>query len=288
MQAPQDNLPRAAAMMLATALLFALMGALVKSVSTQLPGTMVVFFRNVLGLVALLPWLLRGGIAGLRTRNLRLHMWRSLSGITAMYCFFHALAHLPLAHAVLLNYTAPLFIPLIATLWLHEPFPGSVRAAVLIGFLGIALILKPGTMHLDLDALIGLGAGVFTAFAFTSMRRMGKIEPTTRIVFYFGVFATLISAVPLAWTWITPPRALWGRLLLIGVLATSAQLLVTRAHAYAPAARLGPFMYSIVVFAAMLGWLFWNETIDAWSLVGAVLVSGAGILASRAQSPAAS
>ncbi len=277
----EDNLPVAAMMVLGAALLFAIMGALVKTVSEQLPSTQVVFFRNALGLVALLPWLLRGGVAGLRTHNLRLHLWRSLSGITAMYCFFHALAHLPLAQAVLLNYTAPLFIPPIAALLLREPFPWAVRWAVLVGFAGIALILKPGSMHFDLDGLIGLAAGVFTAFAFTAMRSMGKIEPTTRIVFYFGVIATLISVIPLFWTWITPAPALWGSLLLIGLLATVAQLLVTRAHAYAPAARIGPFMYSIVVFAALLGWLLWGERLDRWSVLGAILVTGAAILAGR-------
>jgi drug/metabolite transporter (DMT)-like permease len=274
----EDNLPAAAVMVLGAALLFAIMGALVKMVSAQLPSTEVVFFRNALGLVALLPWLL---LAGLRTDNLRLHLWRSLSGVTAMYCFFHALAHLPLAQAVLLNYTAPLFIPLIAAVLLREPFPRSVRWAVLVGFVGIALILKPGVVRLDLDALIGLSAGIFTAFAFTAMRSMRKIEPTTRIVFYFGVIATLISALPLFWTWVTPALELWGRLLLIGVLATVAQLLVTRAHAYAPAARIGPFMYSIVVFAALLGWWLWDERLDMWSVLGAALVTGAAILAGR-------
>ncbi len=277
----EDNLPVAAMMVLGAALLFAIMGALVKTASAQLPSTEVVFFRNAFGLVALLPWLLRGGIAGLRTDNPRLHLWRSLSGVTAMYCFFHALAHLPLAQAVLLNYTAPLFIPLIAALLLQEPFPWPVRWAVLVGFVGIALILKPGVVQLNLDALIGLAAGIFTAFAFTAMRSMGKIEPTTRIVFYFGVIATLISALPLFWTWIMPAPELWGRLLLIGLLATVAQLLVTRAHAYAPAARIGPFMYSIVVFSALLGWWLWNERMDQWSVLGGALVTGAAILAGR-------
>lgn len=277
----EDNLPLAASMMLGTALLFACMGMLVKSVSAQLPSSEVVFFRNALGLVALLPWLLQGGVAGLRTKNMHLHLWRSLSGVAAMYCFFHALAHLPLAQAVLLNYTAPLFIPLIAAVLLREPFPWPVRWAVLVGFAGIALILKPGVVQLDLDALIGLAAGVFTAFAFTAMRSMGKIEPTTRIVFYFGVIATLISALPLFWTWVTPAPVLWGRLLLIGLFATVAQLLVTRAHAYAPAARIGPFMYSIVVFAAVLGWWLWDERLDQWSVLGGLLVTSAAILAGR-------
>ena len=281
-----DNFPAAAGMVLGAALLFAIMGALVKTVSVQLPSAQVVFFRNALGLVALLPWLLRGGIAGLRTEHLGLHLWRSLSGVTAMYCFFYALAHLPLAQAVLLNYTAPLFIPLIAAVLLREPFPWPVRWAVLVGFIGITLILKPGVVRFNLDALIGLAAGVFTAFAFTAIRRMGKIEPTTRIVFYFGVIATLISAVPLFWAWTAPAPALWGSLLLIGLLATIAQLLVTRAHAYAPAARIGLFMYSIVVFAALLGWLLWDEGIDQWSVLGAVLVTGAAILAGHVRKSA--
>ncbi len=272
---------RAALLVIVAALLFAIMGAMVKVASRSLPNEMVVFFRNVLGWIVLLPWVLRGGAPTLQTRHLHLHALRAVSGLTSMYCFFYAIAHLQLANAILLNYAAPLFIPFIAALWLREPFPVALRWASVVGFIGIAFILKPDRALLDPAALVGLAAGVFTAVAFVSIRRMAATEPTTRIVFYFSTSATLISAVPLAWAWVRPEPTLWGVLVAIGMVATLAQLMLTRAYAYAPAARVGPFGYSIVLFGALIGWVLWGETPDRLSLFGALLVCCAGILTTR-------
>ncbi|HKJ70727.1 MAG TPA: DMT family transporter, partial [Gammaproteobacteria bacterium] len=237
---------RAAALIVASAFMFALTGATVKAASARLPHTEVVFFRSALGLAALLPWLVRGGLRGLATATPGLHLFRGLSGLAAMYCFFYALAHLELATAVLLNYSAPVFIPFIAWLWLREPVPASLRWAIPLGFVGIALILKPGLpAHagggLQPATLIGVAAGVLAAVSFVTIRRLHASEPTTRIVFYFGVISTLVSALPLVWTWHTPEPALWGLLAAMGACATGGQLLLTRAYALAPAAQVGPF-----------------------------------------------
>ncbi len=272
-----DQPLKAAVMILGASFLFACMGALIKTVTITLPNEMVVFFRNAVGLAALLPWLIAGGVRALRTQYWRLHCLRSLAGLAAMYCFFYAISTLPLATAVLLNYSAPLFVPIIAALWLKEPFPLQLRIAAISGFVGIALILKPGATFIDPAALVGLTAGLLTAIAFVGIRRLSSTEPTIRIVFYFGLISTIVSAVPLAWSWTPPPPAHWGLLMLIGMLATAAQLLLTRAYSYASAARVGPFGYSMVVFAALLGWLFWNETLDVWDAGGTLLVCLAGM-----------
>jgi drug/metabolite transporter (DMT)-like permease len=281
---------RAAALIVASAFMFALTGATVKAASAHLPHTEVVFFRSALGLVALAPWLIRGGLRGLATAHPGLHLFRGMTGLAAMYCFFYALAHLELATAVLLNYSAPLFIPFIAALWLGEGVPRSLRWAIPIGFAGIALILKPGLFFggegmLEPAALIGVAAGLLAAVSFVTIRRLHRSEPTTRIVFYFGVISTALSAVPLAWTWRTPEPALWGLLAAMGGAATAGQLLLTRAYALAPAAQVGPFTYSVVVFSAALGWLFWGELPGPWSSLGTVLVVLAGILAIQHRTP---
>ena len=107
----QNNLPRGALLMLASGLLFAAMGALIKNLSATLPNEMLVFFRSLIGLLVLTPWLLHRGPSYFATRRLGAHLLRALTGLAAMYCFFYALGRLPLAEAVLLNYSAPLFIP---------------------------------------------------------------------------------------------------------------------------------------------------------------------------------
>lgn len=272
--------------MLASTLLFAIMAVLIKYVSATLPNEMVVFFRSSVGLLVLLPWLLRDGLTALATRNLRGHLVRSLAGLAAMYCYFYAIGHIPLAEATLLNYSTPLFIPLVAVAWLGERPPKRLWPAVLLGFAGIALILKPGMQLFTPAALVGLAAGLLTAVAMTGVRGLTRTEPSLRIVFYFSLIASLVSSVPLTWAWQTPSAGVWGLLLAIGILASGAQILMTRAYARAPAAQVGPFSYAAVVFAGVAGWLWWDETLDVLSLAGIVLVSMAGAVAVRRENAA--
>lgn len=276
-----NNLRRGAAFMVASALLFSAMGALVRQLSASLPNEMVVFARSAIGLLALLPWLLRNGVPRLATSHLKWHLTRGLAGLGAMYCYFFALAHMPMAEATLLNYSTPLFIPLIGLMWLHERTAPRVWFGIALGLLGVLFILKPGVGLFSSVAMIGLLAGILAAFAMVSIRRLTRTESTTRIVFYFSLISTLVSAVPLLWAWRTPPAILWLPLLVLGIVATAAQLLLTRAYAHAPAAEVGPFAYATVVFAAIIGWTIWGEVPDRWSLLGAVCVVAAGIYAIR-------
>jgi len=271
--------------MVASALFFAGMGAGVKLASGTLPNPMVVFFRNAVGLVALLPLVPRLGRGGLATRHLGEHLVRSLAGLAAMYCFFYAIAHLRLADAVLLNYSLPLFMPMIARFWLGEAVPPGLWRGLALGFVGVGLILKPGLGLFNPVALVGLAAAVLAALAQVGVRRLTETEPATRIVFYFGVISTLVSAIPLARVWRTPAPALWGTLLAIGLCATVAQLFLTRAYAQAPAAQVGPFIYASVPFAALLDGALFGLWPDALSIAGGVLVCAAGILTLRQMAP---
>jgi drug/metabolite transporter (DMT)-like permease len=274
----RDDLPRAALLMVASALLFAAMGAAVKIASASLPNAMIVFARSALGLLALLPWLVRLGARNLATRNLREHVVRGLAGLGAMYCFFYAIAHLRLADAVLLQYSLPLFLPFVESVWLGEPFPRRLWWGVGLGFLGVLVILRPGPGIFQPAALAGLGAALCAATAQVGVRRLTRTEPSSRIVFYFGVISTTVSAVPLVREWRTPAPPLWITLAALGVLATSGQLLMTEAYAFAPAARVGPFIYTSVVFAGLFDWWLFGRPPDRFTLAGAVLIAFAGAL----------
>jgi drug/metabolite transporter (DMT)-like permease len=276
-----DDLRRGALLMLASGLLFSTMGALVKHLSAHLPNEMVVFFRSAMGLLALLPWVLHHGVSQLKTKKLRGHLGRGLAGVAAMYCYFYAIAHLPLAEATLLNYSTPLFVPFIAAAWLGEKISRKLWTAIATGFVGILLILKPGLDLFTPVSLIGLASGMFAALAMVSIRRLTHTEPTLRIVFYFSAVCTAVSAVPLIWRWQTPDPGLWAILIGMGALASLAQLLLTRAYSHAPAAQVGPFTYSTVVFAAAIGWIFWGEIPDLLSFGGTALVCLAGIMTIR-------
>ncbi|HYT92181.1 MAG TPA: DMT family transporter, partial [Gemmataceae bacterium] len=206
---------------------------------------------------------------------------RGLSGLASMYCFFYAIAHLRLADAVLLNQSVPLFIPLVGSLWLGERFPVRLWGVIGLGFAGILLILKPGTGLFTSVSLVGVSSAVLAAVAQVGIRRLTRTEPVTRIVFYFGLIGSVVSAVPAALAWRDPSPALWGVLLTMGALATAGQLALTRAYGHAPAAQVGPFIYVGPVFAGLLDWWIWDTLPDALFVAGAVMVVAAATLTLR-------
>jgi drug/metabolite transporter (DMT)-like permease len=280
-QAARRNRPVAGGLLVLTsALLFAGVGAIVKVAAAGLPIEVVVFFRNATAMVFFLPWLMtrRHGLS-LKTGCLHLHLLRATAGLGAMYCFFIAVKMMRLADAMLLSYTLPIFIPIIEWFWLKEPVSRQTKIAVVVGFIGIALILKPGSGLFRAAGLAGLASGMLAALAMVGIRRMTVSEPVARIVFYFTTFGTLVSSVPLVWAWETPGGPLLGALCVMGVLAITAQMCLTKGYSLAPAGQVGPFNYGNVVFAALLGWLIWGETLDGLTLVGAVLTCSAGIIA---------
>lgn len=261
-------------------LCFVSMGSLVKLLAETMPSQNLVFFRNLFGLMALSPILVKIGANSVKTKVLHLHIVRSLAGILAMYCFFYALAKLSLADAMLLKISAPLFIPIFAFIWISEFISTRTILAVLVGFLGVILVLRP-TGEIQFASLIGLLGGALAAYAKVSIRRMSDTEPTSRIVFYFATISLIVSFIPLLSSWVTPTKNEWLMLLALGVVGTMGQLFLTRAYTLAPASRVGPFTYSSIVFASLIGWWFWNEIMTLFTIAGASLIIFAGMLIFR-------
>ena len=195
-----------------------------------------------------------------------------------MYCFFYAIAHLPLADAMLFTYSAPVFTPLIAHIWLKEPLTRRMLISSLIGLCGVLLVAKPSAALFEGPALFGLAASLLAAFAFVSIREMSDSEPATRIVFYFSLFSALFSAIPLTWSWQPLDSTQLSWLLGIGLLATASQVIMSRAYGLAPPGLIGPVAYLAIVFAGIIAWLLWGETPDTLSLLGAALIFAASLL----------
>ncbi|WP_420465155.1 DMT family transporter [Panacagrimonas sp.] len=277
----RNDLARAAVHALWASAAFALMGACIKAVSAQTSTEVVVFFRNAVSLLLLLPLMWRSGLRNtVRTDKPGGHLLRTGFGMAAMYCFFYAIGHLPLAAAVLLTYSTPLWVPFIAWLWLRERPDPIVFPSVLLGLAGIALIVKPGSGAFGgMAVIVGLAAGVLAGFAMVSIRRISDTEPPERIVFYLAAVGTLISLPPLYWAWQTPDARTLVLLVGTGAFATLGQLQLTRAYGCAPAARVGPFGYSAVMFSALLAWVLWGESLDRWALLGMLVVIASCILA---------
>lgn len=262
------------------------MGVLIRYASAEANNETVVFCRNLVGLLLFLPWILRNGLAPVRTRVMHLHLVRALVGLAAMYCFFFAIAHIPLAEAMLFTYSAPVFVPLVSRVWLGEPLSFRVYAAIAVGFLGVALVLKPGAEMFQTFSLVGLAASLLAATAFVAVRRLSRTEPSLRIVFYFTVFSTVISAIPMFWASEAVSRQILLLLLGVGVLATLSQVVMSEAYRLAPISLISPFSYSAIVFSAIWAWLIWGEPVDALAACGALLIFVSGLMTLRNREPA--
>lgn len=278
MNKPDQPLRGALLLMLGEGLL-ACMAAMIKHVSADLPTEIIVFCRNLLGLVFLLPILLgTGGLGQLKTRRIGSHFFRAATGVGGMFCFFYTISHIALAKAVLVKMTVPFFLPLVAWVWLSETVGWRTLAAIAIGFAGVAVIMQPGGGGAtNTVLLVALGGAALMSLAKVSIRRMADTEPPRRIVFWFGVFSSLISAVTLLWARPLPDWRDIPWLLAIGFTATLAQIAMTTAYQVARPGQVGVYNYTAVIWAALLGWIFWSETLSTSFWIGTLMVTGAGI-----------
>jgi drug/metabolite transporter (DMT)-like permease len=252
--------------------MFAGLGAMIKYLSTTLNQSQLVFFRNFFALLVLLPWVYSGGTQGLKTEKWGLHLLRATTGLISLYCFFYVLANIPLAQAMMALLIAPFFIPLIARLWLKESISGKSIVAVFIGFAGAALILRPAEGGINLYILLALLCALLVAISKCAIRKMSETEPSLRIVFYFTALATLISALPLLVNWQQIATNQWLSLLFMGTLASCGQLLMTKAFRLASPVKIGLLTYTNVLFASLLGYWFWHESVSPGLLVGMLLI----------------
>ncbi|MFT4531331.1 DMT family transporter [Thalassolituus oleivorans] len=274
----QHQLRQGALFLLMGEALLAVMGGMIKYLSDTLSTEQIVFFRNAAGLVILAPLVLQQGRKLLHTQVWHWHLMRGLVGVSAMYCYFWALGHMPLTEAFLVKLSSPFFMPLIGLLWLGERAGRHSLLAVAVGFAGVACILRPDDSAFTFIALVALLGAFLAALAKVTIRRMSATESSQTIVFYFGLIAAIVSAPGAALNWQPVPNDMWGWILLLGLVATVGQLLLTRAYRIAPTGKVGVYAYSAVLYGAVMGWYFWDE-LPLWTTwLGATLIVSAGLL----------
>ncbi len=280
-------------MVLAT-LLFAAMGVCVKFASHDFGTAAVVSARGTVGAVIMLI-VARATATSLRTRVPMLHVRRGLAGVFALSMWFYSMAQLPLATSVTLNYMSSVWMAVF--LLLQAAFLGGPRidrrliVAIAVGFGGVALVLHP-TLNEDQiwAGLIGLASGMLSAMAYLQVTALGKAgEPEIRVVFYFSLMGSLMGAA----TWLLlpgqvnptplaeiPPHS-WLALMGVGVFATVAQLLMTRAYARGSTLVNANLQYLGIVHAGLLGTVLFGETLGLDALLGMALIVGSGMVAAR-------
>lgn len=265
-------------LMLSAVLLFSVMDALIKWASETYPVVQIIFFRNLLAFLPLSYFIYRaGGIAVLRTERLSGHLIRGVVGLAAMVCVFLSFALLPLAEAVALQLSGPIFLTALSVPLLGERVGVRRWSAVIVGFIGVLIMTRPGTGVFQPAALLAIGGALFYALAMISIRWLSATERAESIVFYFTCFATVLAAVVLPFEWVMPDALGLLVLCTIGLLGGFAQLAMTQAFRLAPVAVVAPFDYAALVFAVLFGLLFWREVPDIFLLAGSVVVVGSGL-----------
>lgn len=263
-----------------SAFLFSIMGICIRYASQTVDNYTIVFFRNFVGLILFLPLIMKQGASFVKTEKLWMHTWRSLVGLAAMYGFFYAIAHLKLSNAMVFTYSSPIFIPLIAWLFLKERITKAMLIAAALGFLGVFCVAKPDQGLWNWVSAIGIASSLLASMAFVTVRALTKTEPPERIVFYFCLIGSLLSAIPMFWVW--RPYALKELFFLIaaGILANVSQIFMSHAYRLAPAGQIAPVNYMAIIFAGVWGFFLWQETPNFYSLFGFGLILLAIILCS--------
>lgn len=265
--------------MLVAGFLFACMGVFVKLGAEYFSNIELVFYRSLIGLIIMYA-ILRQRSGTMATAQWKGHLWRGISGSIALLLFFYCITVLPLATAVTLNYTSPLFLAVLMVLVVKEHFHAPLTIAITLGFIGMILLLHPTFERNQLiPGLLGLISGFFAGVAMLNVRELSRSgEPEWRIVFYFSLIATLISGVAMLFDTVHGITAYSLLILLaLGSTATLAQLALTRAYSTGKTLVASSLSYSAVVFATLFGIFLWQETLSLSSWTGMALIVASGV-----------
>jgi drug/metabolite transporter (DMT)-like permease len=290
------NIIKAIILKVASALLFAIMSALVRHLGERYPVGQIVFFRSAFAIlpVMLIFALRRELAAAVRTSRPLGHVGRGAISIGGMFCNFSALARLPIVDATAISFAAPLFTVAMAAIFLRERVRFYRWSAVIVGFAGILVMLGP---HFDLGAhanaaatTLGFGFAVTGAFcnagAVVQTRRLTQTETTSSIVFYFSLVCALagLATWPLGrslagWglDWLEPTTAEFAALVTVGLCGGLAHILLTESYRWAPASLVAPFDYTSMVWAFLLGYFFFGELPTVYVFIGAAIIAAAGL-----------
>lgn len=253
---------------------FSAMNIAIRMLSHGMGSTQMVCLRNILSLMIIIAWstLLQRGLPRFPTVRLKGHFWRASVGFVAMELWFHAVTLMPITFATALSFTTPIFSAIFAILFLGERAGVHRWSAILMGFAGMLIILRPGTGDFSLDAFWVLGSSSVMAVAAILVKTLTRTEPPETIVFYMALFMLLWS-IPVAipnWQPFTAHQL--GLVCIIALCSTAAHLLMARAYVRADMVMLMPFDFTRLIFTAMLAYPFFGETMDFYTVLGSAII----------------
>lgn len=259
-------------LLLLATIAFSLMHALIRHVGASQHPFEMAFFRNLFGLIALTPFFMRHGLGVLHTKRLPLHAVRGAIHVSSMLMFFTAVTIAPLATVAALSYTAPLFVTLGALIFLGERLRPRRVTALVFGFIGAMVVLRPGVGQMEFGALLVLGSSAVWACALLLIKILSRTESSITLTAYMGLILTPLSAIPaaLVWRWPTPEELGW--LALMGTLGSTGHLSLAQAFRETEATAVLPLDFLRLIWASLLGYFLFAQKPDPLVWVGGAVI----------------
>ncbi len=277
-----NQIVRGTVYVIAAAFLFAVAPAVARYATSDLNVLILVFWSNVWMFIFIFLWVMvRPPVGGLRTNKLGKHFLRSVFTYGAIVTYFFAVVHIPFTNAVILQSMGPLFVPILALFIFRRLSDRYVWFGVLISFIGVMLIVRPDRVGISVGEVSALLAALGGAAAALVIWSLGATEPPDRQMFYFALFALLLSALSLPWVWQWPTAGQMIQMFFIALFTIVGQFFYAKAFSIAPGDKVNTWIYMSLVFASVIGFVFWDEPILALTVVGAILVVGGAYLATR-------
>lgn len=267
--------------MLFSACSFAGVSVAVHALAGRIHPFEIAFFRTLFLFIFMSPLLVRSGWSVLATRNWRMHLFRSVASVAAMMTWFSALSLMPIAEVTALTFTAPLFSTLGAGLLLGERVGVRRWGAVLVGFAGTLVILRPGVEAVAPGAAIALLAALLMSVIPLSIKVLSRTDSPTTVVLLVALLSTPMSLIPALFVWTAPPPDTWPWLVAAGLFAAGVQWGMAKAYALADVTAVLPFDFSRLIFVAAAGFLMFGEVLDLWTAAGAVIIFSATFYTAR-------
>ncbi len=273
MSPKQPNLLYGISVTLLAYLCFATAASIVRFVGPEFPTIQIIFIQNLISLLTVLPYSFKKNLLKVKKELKWIHAIRDVTGVASFFCYFYAIKRLNLVDATLLTYTAPFYTPIVWTIWTREKMEKGIWWTIILGFVGIAFILKPGNHILQAGAIYGFIAGILSSIALVSIRILNqKLESLTRTLFYYFLVGTILTMPFAIYKWHQPSFEQTIMLISIGFLMAVGQLFLTTAYKHGTASFLSPLCYSMIIFTGIISAIAFKQMPGWMSAIGAFLI----------------
>ena len=256
-------------------LISSIAGGMVRELAGQIPAMELVFFRNVIALIVLVPIVMKQGVGLPSKSQIPVYALRVFFAYSAMVLLFYALARMPIADVYALQYTIPLFTILLAVIVLKQHADAHSWGACFVGFLGTLIVMRPGIIGITLASLAALTTAFMHAGSNTTIKILARRDNPEVITLWTNFGMLPLALIPTLFLWVTPTASQWPLVIGIGVVSSIGGYCFTRSVSAADARIVQPFQFSRMIFAAAIGWIMFSELPDLWTWIGAVVIFAA-------------